>query len=255
MRYSKSRRTPLNLDNDMVIDFHTNIGQCADTFCDPVKLLIDMDTYGVDVAVVCPTDRYLAVANTEGNNYIAESVAKSNGRFIGFGCVSPWYGEEAVREIRRIKALGLRGLKVHSFYQGFMLSDRIADPIFEECMVQSLPVLVHTGTPISAMPFQAREVALRFPELIVVIAHMGFSDFWLDASASADLPNTYLEYSYQMHSVISGCLEDHGAEKILFGSDWPFSHIKIEMDKAGLAKSDTDKKMILGMNAARILGI
>lgn len=246
---------PPNSSKAMVIDFHTNIGQGSDAFCDPIALLREMDAYGVDKAVVCPTDRYLAVANAEGNDYVAEAVAKAGGRLIGFGCASPWYGEASVKEIRRIREMGLCGVKFHSFYQGFMLSDHMADPLMKECAALHLPVLVHTGTPISAMPFQAREIALRFPKLTLIMAHMGFSDFWYDAAIAADLPNIYLEYSYQMHSVIRTCLETHGAEKILFGSHWPFSSLKIEIDKANIACNESEKSKILGENAARLLGI
>ena len=135
----------------MIIDFHTSIGKAADLYCDPEELLKEMDANGVGQAIVCPADRYLAVYNSEGNDYIAQNITRHPDRFIGFGCASPWYGKKAVEEVKRIRDLGLKGIKVHPFVQGFMLSDHFMDPVLEACMAEGLAVLVHTGTPISAM--------------------------------------------------------------------------------------------------------
>lgn len=240
----------------MVIDFHTNLGSGSGFLSDADALLREMDACGVDKAVVCPADRYLAVDNRAGNEGIAQAVRQYPDRLIGFGCASPWYGERAVEEVERFRELGLRGLKVHSFYQGFLLCDHILDPVLAKCRELSLPVLAHTGTPISAMPFQLRELALRFPDVTFIMGHMGFSDFWYDASVAAKgLENVYLEWSYQMHSVIVEAIEVCGGDRLLFGSDWPYSREKLEMQKAELAGDRETYQRMLGGNAARLLGI
>lgn len=240
----------------MIIDFCTTVGQGISEYFSPEELLDEMNQNQVDMAVIAPADRYLAVYNQEGNDYIAEVVRKYPDRFIGFGCVSPWFGKTSVPEVSRIKSLGLKGIKMEPFIQGFMLSDRITDAILEACRDAGLPVLVSTGTPISSMPFQLRELALRFPEVNFIMGHMGFSDFWYDVSFAAEgLDNMYLELSYQMPSVIIEAIDRCGREKVLFGSDWPFSREKIEMVKAGLSENEEDRKYILGENARRLLNI
>jgi predicted TIM-barrel fold metal-dependent hydrolase len=240
----------------MIIDFHTNIGEAADLYCDPDELLKEMDDNDVQQAVVCPTDRYMAVFNEEGNSYITETVNKHPERFIGFGCASPWYGSKAVEEVKKIKNMGLKGIKFHPFIQGFMLSDKFMDPVLEACAKQSLVVMVHTGTPISSMPFQLKEVALRFPEIKFIMGHMGWSDFWYDAALAAkDLPNIYLEISYQMPSVIKDAIQVCGAERVVYGSDWPYSRMRIELNKVRVAPTVAAKNDILALNAKRIMAL
>jgi len=240
----------------VIIDFCTTVGQGITEYFRPEDLLDEMNQNQVDMAVIAPADQYLAVYNQEGNDYIAEMVRKYPHKFIGFGCVSPWYGEKAVDEVYRIKSLGLKGIKMEPFIQGFMLSDRITDGILTACEETALPVLVATGTPISSMPLQLRELALRFPKVNFIMGHMGFSDFWYDVSIAAEnLDNMYMELSYQMPSVIIEAIARCGRDKVLFGSDWPFSREKIEMAKVGLTEDEEDKKHILGENAMHILNI
>ena len=240
----------------MVIDFHTNLGCTQDFETEAEMLLREMDANGVDKAVVCPDDRYLAVYNSEGNDGIASVVRQHPDRFIGFGCASPWYGDKAVNEVSRIAELGLKGLKVHSFYQGFLLCDHILDPVLDACRKARLPVLAHTGTPVSATPFQLRELAIRFPDVAFIMGHMGYADFWYDiTAASKDLDNIYLEWSYALHSWIEDAIDNCGIDRILFGSDWPYSREKIEIEKANLACNTEERKKMLGGNAARLLGI
>lgn len=239
----------------MVIDFNTTVGPGISSFFSPEDLIQEMDENHVDMAVIAPPDRCLGMYNQEGNEYIAKTVQKYPKRFIGFGCVSPWLKDKE-KEVDRIKDMGLAGIKMDPFIQGFMLSDRILDPIFQTCEKNHLPVLVNTGTPISSMPFQLREIALRFPKVVFVMGHMGFSDFWYDVTFAAEgLENIYLEFSYQMPSVILDAIEKCGSDRVLFGSDWPFSREKIEIEKAKLADGTTEQKLILGGNAARLLGI
>ena len=57
-------------------------------------------------------------------------------------------------------------------------------------------VYAHTGTPITAEPFQLAELARTFPDVPMVMGHMGYTDFWYDAvPAALQSENIYLETS------------------------------------------------------------
>lgn len=240
----------------MIIDFHANAGCGLHFNCDVEELLLEMDKNMVSKAVICPVEQFLSVENRLGNDIIYESINKYPERFIGFGTVSPWYGERAIDEIRRIKKLGFKGIKLHPFYQGFLLNDEIVYPIIEECERYGLIVLFHTGTPVSSMPFQLRDLAIRYPKVIFVMGHMGWSDFWYDVVDSAsNLNNIYLETSYQMPSVILNCISNSLKDRMLFGSDWPYSNIELEKDKIIRIDKNDIIDMIFWQNACKLLNI
>ena len=58
------------------------------------------------------------------NDSIAQAMRDFPDAFIGFGAVDPHMGTAAVREVRRIAELGLRGLKFHPIQQRFFPDDR-----------------------------------------------------------------------------------------------------------------------------------
>jgi len=240
----------------MIVDFHANVGCGLHFNCDVDALIDDMDRNMVDKAVICPVEQFLAVENRQGNDIIYESVNKYPDRLIGFGTTSPWYGKKALEEIRRISDFGFKGIKLHPFYQGFLLNDEIIYPVIEECEKYGLVVLFHTGTPVCAMPFQLRDLALRYPKVNFVMGHMGWSDFWYDVvDAASGLGNIYLETSYQMPSVIFNCINNLPNNRILFGSDWPYSNIELEKSKIVRIQNRETAEVILGLNASRLLNI
>ena len=81
------------------------------------------------------------------NDELAEVIAAYPGRFVGLGSVNPWYGEEAVREVRRCFAeLGFADLKLHPWFTGFLVNSPVMYPICEQAGEHDKPILFHTGT-------------------------------------------------------------------------------------------------------------
>ena len=88
-------------------------------------LLADMDRDGVEHSVVMGmgwTDIQVA---QEANDYIINAVVKNPGKLTGFCSVSPSWGDEAVAEVERCAAAGLKGVgELHSDTQGFDIADK-----------------------------------------------------------------------------------------------------------------------------------
>ena len=124
----------------------------------------------------------------------------------------------------------------------------------EVCREYGVPVYAHTGTPITAEPFQLAELARTFPDVTMVMGHMGYTDFWYDAvPAALQSDNIYLETSLIDIMNIQTAIEKVGAHRILFGSDFPESDLSLELEKISMLElSDDARTQILGANAEAV---
>lgn len=237
-----------------IIDSHCHIGAGVRKSVTGDALVRAMDEAGVERAVVCTVDQFIAVRNREGNDDVLHAVEAHPDRFYGLAAVNPWFGERAVEELRRNLDAGMKGLKLHSHLQGFVLSDPIVHPLVEVCREYGAPLYAHTGTPITAEPFQLAELARTFPDVTMVMGHMGYTDFWYDAvPAALQSENIYLETSLIDIMNIHNAIEKVGAHRILFGSDFPESDLGLELEKIAMIDMDDEARGdILGRNAQRV---
>jgi predicted TIM-barrel fold metal-dependent hydrolase len=94
-------------------------------------------------------------------------------------------------------------------------------------------VLIHSGHPIFTLPWSIEELAVNFPDVNVVLGHMGHGNVvYINASIdiAARNPNVYLETSgMPMHTKIKEAVERVGPERVLYGSDAPFHHPAVEI--------------------------
>jgi len=236
----------------MIVDAH-----CHLDFGDNAlkKLIKTMDSLGVNKAVVCPTERYIAVYNHLGNRYIVNAVRKFPKRLFGFATVNPWFGKKAEKELKISLQSGLKGLKLNPFLQGFILNDEIVHPLIELCEEFEVPVYFHTGTPVSAMPFQLAYLAREFPNVQFIMGHMGYSDFWYDAVPAAEkATNIILETSHIWTDIILEAYRRIGSDRIVFGTDAPISDPEIELKKIiSMRIREDEKEKILGGNIIRVM--
>jgi uncharacterized protein len=216
----------------MIIDAQCNLGQGSRYQVSSEQLLELMDANQVARAVIAPVDQYLAVYNREGNDFILGQAREHAERFWPLITANPWFGSRAVEEARRGFESGAVGLKLHPGFQGFQITDEIVYPLMELAQAHRRPVYFHTGTPVTSMPLQLTELALRFPEVKLIMGHMGFSDFWNDVvDATKAAGNIYLETSGHWPSFIVEMVQTFGAERVLFGSDSPMNLMDLEIAK------------------------
>jgi uncharacterized protein len=172
------------------------------------------------------------------DEFVADYVARAPDRLIGFCSVDPVRRDPAVSLSRATEELGLRGVKLAPTYQGF---DPLSDPawrLYEEIARRDLPVVWHQGVTFVrrsimayALPRQIDEVALRYPELRIVIAHLGHP--WIDECLGVirKHPNVYADISAlerrpnQLYGGLLAASEYGCGDKLLYGSDFPFGEI------------------------------
>ena len=114
------------------------------------------------------------------NDDIATFVRAFPDRLIGFMALHP-YDADTGDELERCRTeLGLKGIKLGANYQNFDPLEPRALAIYERAQRHGLPVMFHQGTspmreaPIRfAHPMVVDEIAMRYPELRIVMAHLG----------------------------------------------------------------------------------
>ena len=123
-------------------------------------------------------------------------------------------------------------------YAGFSPHDRRIDELWTYAQQHRLPVLLHTGTTFVAqaplehtLPRHLDDVAIRFPDAKIILAHLGHPYEGECVAVIRKHPNVYADISalhyrpFQLyHSLM--LVQEYGVwEKVLFGSDYPFTTV------------------------------
>jgi len=235
-------------------------------FADPANLAAFFRGCGVDRICLLAEDSPVTTGTTS-NEKVAELCA-GRPEFIPFASLNPHTTPLPARELRRlVRDYGFRGLKMYPTYQMFYPNDREVYPIYAAAEELGLPVMFHTGSsvfPGSRMkygdPLHLDDLAVDFPDLVIVMAHSG-RGFWYDrAFFLARLHrNIHLEISgIPPHRLLEHFPElERLADKVIWGSDWPGVPDVAGNLRAlrGLPLSEKTKAKILGGNALRLLGL
>jgi len=228
------------------------------TIADTIK---HFDEWGVDKGVLLP------IATKPSQQDFINSWAKEqeNDRIIPFGSVHP-DAENVLDELVRIKNLGLKGVKLHPDYQGFVIDDERLFPIYKKCSELDLPVIFHGGfdaiSPdfIHAMPENTARAFKSVPEMTMIVAHLGGMDLWDEVEKH--LVGLAGEIYFDTAFIAEWCddkqaeriIKNHGADRILFGSDCPWHKSTQEIEMINrLDLSFEEKEKIFHKNAERIL--
>jgi len=190
---------------------------------------------GVDVSLVFNIARLdPAVDPKSFNDSTAQFVSEAPKKRIGFMSVHP-HDPNVLDEMDRcIGELGLKGIKLGPNYQNFDPLGPEAERVLDEAERRGLPIVFHQGTsPIRSAPLRYAhpltidEVAIRHPELRIVMAHMGHPWQADTIAVIRKHPNVYADVSalyYRPWSYWSGmrlATEWNVLHKLLLGSDWP----------------------------------
>lgn len=269
----------------MIIDFHTHVFPdkiaertvsllqeksgtvpCSDGTVD--GLLRRMEEAGVDVSVALPV--LTAPSQFES---VTRFAAALNERFLGearriisFAGIHP-DNEDIEGKMRYIKELGFLGVKIHPDYQGTFINDERYVRIFECAEEYDLIVVTHSGVegafpdqPVRCTPERALDLMRRVPHKKTVLAHLGASRMAAEALELLSDLDVYFDTAYSLkHTpprLIREIIERHGAERMLFASDSPWSSIKSDLEIIRSLPLDTHtERLILGENARALLGI
>lgn len=236
---------------------------------------------GIDVSIVMPVATNPRQVEHVNDASISLNNEGAQSGIYSFGCMHPEYPEPE-RELERIAASGIKGIKLHPVYQGIDFDDPRYIRILKACRALGLIVLIHAGWDIGfpgmeqAQPDKIRRAVDRVPGLTLVLAHMGSWRCWqkaadmlsglglyidtslsigrIAADGSADSPGTALQLLNPAEAV--DIIHAYGTDRTLFGTDSPWDSQKAAVARfAGLSFSLQELTKIQETNARRLLGL
>jgi len=248
---------------------------CGNAFQPLETMFLEMDSVGIDRAVLLPIDASSTRGATIYTNEQIVELCRMSDRFIGFASVDPRQPSAPDQLTRAIIELGLRGLKLDPGIQEFDADDRRLYPVYERAAQLEIPILFHAGmswAPGSRLqrghPLRFESVAADFPQLRIVLAHLcwpwvtdgvalalKYPNVYLDTSALYfDNPADFLRYAMTQQVPLT-VFERSLRHQIVFGSNNPRIEIKC-MARAvrSLGFSDGCLELIFRVNAETLLG-
>jgi predicted TIM-barrel fold metal-dependent hydrolase len=199
------------------------------------------------------------------NEEVAKLVAAHPTRLGGLAAVDLRKPMSAVRELRRcVKELGFKGLRVVPWLWELPPNDRRYYPLYAECVELGVPFCTqvgHTGPLRSSetgrpIPY-LDDVALDFPELVIVAGHIGYP--WTEEMIALcrKYPNVYIDTSAytakRYPPELVRYLQSGGRHKVMFGTNYPMitPHKALEgLDALGLDAKARD--LFLDGNARNV---
>ena len=248
----------------MIIDVHSHAWEYPRHFNDDFRLQAKRARAGVEVDLTVRYEDYRAAASPDTKTIVFGGKARLSGLWveddyvsryvnahldslIGFLSVDPTQpGWERELEDGH-KRLGLCGIKLLPMYAGFTPDDSRLDPLWNYATKHRLPVLLHTGTTFVAqapldctLPRHIDRVAIRFPDVKIIMAHLSHPYEGECVVTIRKHPNVYADVSalhyrpFQLyHSLM--LVQEYGVwDKLLFGSDYPFTTVNASIE--GLRK-------------------
>ena len=237
-------------------------------------LLSSMDRAGIDVSVLQGFGWASSELCREMNDYLMEAAARHPDRLVPLCTVQPADGEAALAELRRCTdaATPSRGLgEMRPEEQGYGLTDwTVLGALAAWETERRLPIVFHASEPVGhayagkghMTPEVLYSLAQAFPDWPMVFAHLGGGLPFYTAmpEVRTALRNCYVDTAvwpllYQA-SVFPPLVALWGADRILFGSDYPvLEQERVLRETSALPLDAAVLQAILGDNAARLLGL
>lgn len=225
-------------------------------------LLTSMDEAGIEISVLSS----IATKPKQFDAILSWSEQIRSERLIVFPSIHPAHPEWG-DQIRRIKAAGYGGLKLHPYYQEFEIDDeQRLFPIYELVRELDLVLLMHTGFDIAfprtriADPVRTARVIDAFPGLKLIASHLGAWEDWDEVERRLVGRDVYIDVSYSFEYIgteqARRIIAAHPRERMLFGTDSPWGDQDFVVQSIrGLRLDAEHERMILRDNAARLLGL
>ena len=224
-------------------------------YCEGV--IANADRYGIErVEVSCPVTNFEKVEPARfrnANDAVLEAVARHPDRLFGFCFVDAAFPEEAVAEIERCVAAGMRGVKL---YHQHTICDEIQRPVHECAARLGIPVLMHAGKVRDMENFDRQrnisnaehflEALERFPETTFIQAHIGGGGDWewnLRVLDGLRDPRFFIDISGSVcdAGIVRRTIDAVGIDSVLFATDMSFAEGVTKVMNSGLDEIELRK--------------
>ena len=268
----------------MVVDFHTHAfpEQIAERTLDVLKTNVSnisgvkppaftdgkveglkksMADNGIDLSVVMPIAT--SPKQTPSINEYAKKI--SCGNIVSFASLHP-NQDDWKTVLEGIAMDGFKGIKLHPLYQNVDVDGPEVIRIAQKAQALGLYIMFHAGVDIGVVTSELA-TPKRFKNLLnyvsgeyIIAAHLGGFQMWDDVEKYLIGTKMFFDISYACSHIdkeqFIRIIKNHGADKILYGSDSPWKNQAQPLDelkKLNLTKEEMD--LITHKNALKILGL
>ncbi|MCX8093981.1 MAG: amidohydrolase family protein [Candidatus Goldbacteria bacterium] len=267
----------------MLIDFHTHfypediaqntvkkLSQLAgfkfygEGTIDSLKQFMEMD--GVDISINAPVATKPEQVKSINRKMI--DINKNEKNIICLGAMHPLFGknDNVEEEIDFIVKNGIKGIKMHPEYQSFYPDDGGMKVIYDACIKNDIFILFHAGADAAfdfddakGTPKRFRQVIKSYPKLKIILAHMGGYQMWDMVYKELVGLNVYFDTAFcneMDDNIMANLIKEHGCDKIVFGTDFPWERVSVLSNKIKKLINDTESKnKIFCLNAKKLLNI
>lgn len=238
-----------------IYDAHVHIGRSTQWLpymnpeVDAEQIIDSMERHGIKKAVIFPNP-HIGNMYPALNDDVADAVKNFPERFIGFGRVDPRRGEESVKEIERFQGLGLKGLKLHPIVECFRPDHPFFEKLFAKANELKLPVAIHSGT-FFGSPSYVKKVLKGYKELRIILCHLSEGSVPIIEEYENAYADTSASRSYLVEYAV-----DRAGEKLLFGSDYPYLKVPVEIEVVKACEiPESAKRKIFSENFKKFFGL
>lgn len=261
-----------------MIDFHTHIfpDEIADKTIPYLASVCNTEPYTngkeygledsmekakIQLSVVLPI-----VTKTSQFRSVNEFAMKfQKGRLLSFGGIHP-QSTNYKEELKYLKYLGIKGIKLHPDYQETYFNDISYKRIISYASEHGLIVSVHAGIDpkcpedVHCTPKMAAEVLDEVCPTHLVLAHMGGNELWDEVEHYLVGRDVYFDTAVVLDRMkeeqFLRIVRNHGAEKILFASDSPWADQAEYVQRLmSFSLHENERQLILHENAKKLLGL
>ena len=234
-----------------IIDAHSHVGtfgSWANVSATAEELVTEMGKAGVVRSILFSLD----------NDLVRRAVSKYPDLLVGYVWPDPRAADAPQLVRSALSKWGFRGIKLHPLIHAFLPTDDFVFPIMDEARRMKVPVAIHSGHPPFSLPWSIGELAELYGDVKIVMLHMGHGHgVYIQAAINTArrYGNIILETSgMPMHTKIREAVRTVGEDRVVFGSDFPFHHYSVEIQRvkmAGLTKRELN--LVLQENSKQLL--
>lgn len=250
----------------MIIDADTHIAPTGGDFTLDEHLK-RMERAGIDKTLTWLKPDYEGEGIEGHLRYVYDAVQQYPDKILGFGWADPTVGVEHAKKMVKLctEEYDFYGVKLNGAQNYYYIDDEtLALPVIEEIAKTGKMLAFHIGPDAyeRTHPLRARKIAMRYPEMPILMVHMGMTDWDMNRAVvevAQECPNMFLIGSATDAKAVIYAIKELGADRVCFGTDAPFRrpHVVKAMYDALLTYEVTEdeRALVMGGNIARLFGL
>lgn len=240
-------------------------------------VVAEMDRLGVEAGVLTKVPRDITPPYVHGTKSgeqvlrdtcerLAKIAADHPGRFLTSVGIDPRLGYEAAKHVRiAVREYGITCIRIIPMFTGIAIDDKLAYPLYTAACDEGAVVSINVGVPGPMKPAKLQrtilidEVALAFPELKLVMSHLG--DPWISETVAMLIkhPNVFAMTAgwapKYIPEEILRFAERRNPGKLMWASDYPILPIeRAVVEGRAVPLTGAARESYLGANARKVFG-